>query len=127
MHVFIIAAISADGFISRYDEHSSISWRSKEDGQFFIQKTKEFLVESIDFLKESIERKVKLIQQETLLETSLEQVKPIEQGEIELTGEATQTTETTETTEQGEIEATEQSEATEKTESKKKHKAPKSK
>lgn len=41
MHVFIIAAISADGFISRYDEHSSISWRSKEDGQFFIQKTKE--------------------------------------------------------------------------------------
>lgn len=41
MKTFIIAALSADGFISKNVGHSSIKWRSKEDAKFFIAKTKE--------------------------------------------------------------------------------------
>lgn len=40
MKTFIIAAITADGFIAR-DAHHLASWTSKEDKQFFVQKTKE--------------------------------------------------------------------------------------
>lgn len=39
--IFIIAALSADGFLGQSKDHSSIDWRSKEDGQFFMQKTRE--------------------------------------------------------------------------------------
>lgn len=38
MHVFIIAALSADGFIAR-DAHHPASWTSKEDKRFFVEKT----------------------------------------------------------------------------------------
>jgi dihydrofolate reductase len=41
MNVFIIAAVSADGFIAKTTDQKSISWRSKEDAKFFISKTKE--------------------------------------------------------------------------------------
>lgn len=41
MKVFIIAALSADGFIARTPGQSTLTWRSKGDGQFFIAKTKE--------------------------------------------------------------------------------------
>ncbi|HEX9722557.1 MAG TPA: dihydrofolate reductase family protein [Candidatus Paceibacterota bacterium] len=40
MKVFLIAAMSADGFIARNSSHLA-SWTSKEDKQFFIEKTKE--------------------------------------------------------------------------------------
>jgi dihydrofolate reductase len=40
MNVFLIAAITADGFIARNSKHLA-SWTSKEDKQFFIEKTKE--------------------------------------------------------------------------------------
>lgn len=40
MKTFLIAAITADGFIARNSSHLA-SWTSKEDKQFFIQKTKE--------------------------------------------------------------------------------------
>jgi dihydrofolate reductase len=39
--VFIIAAMSADGFIGLDAGHRSLDWRSKEDAKFFIQTTKE--------------------------------------------------------------------------------------
>lgn len=41
MHVFLIAAITADGQIARSKEQVSTAWTSKEDSQFFRQKTKE--------------------------------------------------------------------------------------
>ncbi len=41
MHVFLIAAISADGFIACHDSHLSTKWTSKEDLQFFSQRTKQ--------------------------------------------------------------------------------------
>jgi dihydrofolate reductase len=41
MHTFIIAAVSADGFIACHDSHLSTNWTSKEDLQFFSQRTKE--------------------------------------------------------------------------------------
>ncbi|MDO8577381.1 MAG: dihydrofolate reductase family protein [Candidatus Wildermuthbacteria bacterium] len=41
MTTFIIAALSADGFIARNPSHSSLTWRSQGDRQFFIAKTKE--------------------------------------------------------------------------------------
>lgn len=41
MEVFIIAALSLDGFLGRSADHSSITWRSKEDSEFFMQKTRE--------------------------------------------------------------------------------------
>ncbi|HEY4509396.1 MAG TPA: dihydrofolate reductase family protein [Candidatus Paceibacterota bacterium] len=40
MTTFLIAAVTADGFIARNSSHLA-SWTSKEDKQFFIQKTKE--------------------------------------------------------------------------------------
>lgn len=39
MKAFIIAAISADGFIAQNENQSSIDWTSKADKQFFQQKT----------------------------------------------------------------------------------------
>lgn len=41
MKVFIIAAMSTDGFIGLGPEHRSLDWRSKADAKFFIEKTKE--------------------------------------------------------------------------------------
>ena len=41
MHVFLIAALSADGFIAKTTNQKSISWRSKEDAAFFIKKTRD--------------------------------------------------------------------------------------
>lgn len=41
MEVFIIVALTADGFIGRDENHSSINWRSLADSEFFISKTKE--------------------------------------------------------------------------------------
>jgi len=41
MNTFIIAALSADGFIAKNVDQSSISWRSKFDRDFFIAKTRE--------------------------------------------------------------------------------------
>lgn len=41
MTTFIIAALSADGFIARNPSQSSLTWRSKGDREFFITKTKE--------------------------------------------------------------------------------------
>jgi dihydrofolate reductase len=40
MRVFIIAALSADGFIAQNASHSSLDWRSKEDGATFGTLTK---------------------------------------------------------------------------------------
>jgi dihydrofolate reductase len=41
MKAFIIAALSADGFIAKNPGHSTLTWRSQGDRQFFIQKTRE--------------------------------------------------------------------------------------
>ena len=41
MKVYIIAAMTADGFIGLDSEHRSLDWRSKEDARFFIDITKE--------------------------------------------------------------------------------------
>lgn len=41
MKVFIIAALTADGFIARNPGQSTLTWRSKGDREFFIAKTKE--------------------------------------------------------------------------------------
>lgn len=41
MTTFIIAAMSADGFIARETAQSSREWRSKGDAKFFIEKTKQ--------------------------------------------------------------------------------------
>ncbi|OHA63300.1 MAG: hypothetical protein A2748_02600 [Candidatus Wildermuthbacteria bacterium RIFCSPHIGHO2_01_FULL_45_20] len=38
---FIIASISADGFIARNSSHLSLEWTSKEDTQFFVKRTKQ--------------------------------------------------------------------------------------
>jgi len=40
MKIFIIAALSADGFIAKDQAHAA-TWTSKEDKQFFAKKTKE--------------------------------------------------------------------------------------
>lgn len=40
MKVFLIAAVTADGFIARNSGHAT-NWTSKEDKQFFIEKTRE--------------------------------------------------------------------------------------
>lgn len=40
MQTFIIAALTADGFIAREVSHSSVSWRSKADRNFFIKTTR---------------------------------------------------------------------------------------
>ncbi len=41
MNVFIIAATSIDGFIAEKTDQSSLSWTSKEDRRFFVQRTKQ--------------------------------------------------------------------------------------
>lgn len=41
MHVTLIASITADGFIAQNKEQSSLTWTSREDTRFFVQKTKE--------------------------------------------------------------------------------------
>lgn len=41
IEVFLIAAQTLDGFIGRDKEDSSLNWRSKADGRFFIEKTKQ--------------------------------------------------------------------------------------
>src|SRR3989344_2550515 len=40
MTTFLIAAVTADGFIARHSQHLA-DWTSKEDKQFFTRKTKE--------------------------------------------------------------------------------------
>lgn len=41
MHVVLIAAMTADGKIAESEEQVSLDWTSKEDTEFFKQKTKE--------------------------------------------------------------------------------------
>src|SRR3990167_9074056 len=41
MNIWLIAAISANGFIAESSGQRSLDWTSREDLQFFIQKTKE--------------------------------------------------------------------------------------
>lgn len=41
MHVFLIAAVSADGFIAPEATTNSLEWTSAEDTQFFRSRTKE--------------------------------------------------------------------------------------
>lgn len=41
MKVFIIAALTADGFIGADKVHSSLEWSTKADKHFFVTKTKE--------------------------------------------------------------------------------------
>jgi dihydrofolate reductase len=41
MHTFIIAALSADGFLADQKDQKSTSWTSKEDFQFFVKRTKQ--------------------------------------------------------------------------------------
>lgn len=41
MHVWLVAAMSADGKIAKRSDQLSLDWTSKEDTQFFVQKTKE--------------------------------------------------------------------------------------
>ncbi len=41
MNVFLIAAITVDGFIAEQTDQISTSWTSKEDKQFFSERTKQ--------------------------------------------------------------------------------------
>ncbi|MFH1246586.1 MAG: dihydrofolate reductase family protein [Candidatus Liptonbacteria bacterium] len=41
IHVFMIAAVTADGFIAKSPSQVSTEWTSKEDKQFFVERTKE--------------------------------------------------------------------------------------
>jgi dihydrofolate reductase len=41
MITFIIAVLTADGLIAETQDQSSVIWRSKEDRNFFIEKTRE--------------------------------------------------------------------------------------
>ena len=41
MKTFIIAVLTADGLIAETQDQSSVTWRSKEDRKFFIEKTRE--------------------------------------------------------------------------------------
>jgi len=41
MPVTLIAAITADGFIAKSENHRSFNWTSPEDKQFYVQKIKE--------------------------------------------------------------------------------------
>lgn len=41
LDVFLIAALSADGFLAQESQQSSLTWRSREDGRFFTQVTKQ--------------------------------------------------------------------------------------
>jgi dihydrofolate reductase len=40
MNVFIIAALTADGFIAQNSEHSPMNWTSKDDKRRFVELTK---------------------------------------------------------------------------------------
>jgi dihydrofolate reductase len=40
MKTFIIAALTADGFIAKGSDHLSVEWTSKEDRKFFSDRTK---------------------------------------------------------------------------------------
>lgn len=40
MNVYIVAAVSADGFIALNDQHLSLDWTSKEDKRKFVELTK---------------------------------------------------------------------------------------
>ena len=40
MNVFLIAALTTDGFIGRDATHTPLSWTSKEDKKFFSERTK---------------------------------------------------------------------------------------
>lgn len=41
MHCFIIAALSADGFLAENDTQTSTTWTSEEDTQFFRERTRQ--------------------------------------------------------------------------------------
>lgn len=41
MKTFLIAALSADGFIAKNSAHSPLTWRSDGDRTFFIERTKQ--------------------------------------------------------------------------------------
>lgn len=41
MHVFIIAAVTADGFIAQDSKHLSTKWTSTDDAQWFNQRTRQ--------------------------------------------------------------------------------------
>lgn len=41
MKVILVASITADGFIAKKSDQSSLDWTSREDTKFFVQKTKE--------------------------------------------------------------------------------------
>ncbi|MDP2641240.1 MAG: dihydrofolate reductase family protein [Candidatus Yanofskybacteria bacterium] len=41
MKTFLIAALTADGFIAKNSDHSPLIWRSEADRRFFIGRTKE--------------------------------------------------------------------------------------
>lgn len=41
MHTFIIAALSADGFLADKQDQKSTNWTSKEDFAFFVKRTKQ--------------------------------------------------------------------------------------
>lgn len=41
MNIWLIAAVTADGKIAESVEQNSLDWTSKEDTQFFVQKSKE--------------------------------------------------------------------------------------
>ena len=41
MHIFLIAAITADGYIAKNATQISTSWTSKEDTKFFAERTKQ--------------------------------------------------------------------------------------
>lgn len=40
MKVFLIAALSADGFIAKHEKHLATDWTSAEDKKFFTERTK---------------------------------------------------------------------------------------
>jgi len=41
MNVFLIAALSRDGFLGRDEAHNSMDWTSKEDSEWFWKRTEE--------------------------------------------------------------------------------------
>lgn len=41
MKIWLVAAMSLDGFIAQAADQNSLEWTSKEDTKFFVQKTKE--------------------------------------------------------------------------------------
>lgn len=41
MKILFVAAVSMDGYVAQSAEQNSLEWTSKEDTQFFVEKTKE--------------------------------------------------------------------------------------